>query len=240
MDEVTNVAFEEDLPPLAVDIDGTLTDERRAVDVRVFPVLRAWPAPVVVATGKAMPYPVALCEFLRIDPVVVAENGGVVVVERTDFVEILGDDDAIRAVTTEYRERGYDAGWGTVDIVNRWRETEFAVARDAPREPLDAIAGEYGLTVVDTGFAYHVKSPDIDKGRGLRTVASELDRDVSSFVAVGDSRNDAPAFEAAGCGIAVANAPREARESADIVTDSAYAEGFLEAIEWIREEYTEE
>jgi len=64
-------------PPLAVDIDGTLTREDRSVDSRVLDVLREWDAPVVVATGKALPYPVALCQFVGVEECVVAENGGV-------------------------------------------------------------------------------------------------------------------------------------------------------------------
>src|SRR6056297_3443020 len=95
-------------PPLVVDIDGTLTDESRAVDPRVFPVLRAWPERVVIATGKAMPYPIALCEFLGIDRTVIAENGGVVFVQSTDSLRLEGDHEAALAVADEYRELGHD------------------------------------------------------------------------------------------------------------------------------------
>ena len=229
--------FPANLPPLAVDIDGTLTDERRAVDTRIFPILRRWPAPVVVATGKAMPYPVALCEFLRIDPVVIAENGGVVLLERQDFVQFLGDPEAAEAVAEAYREQGYSLGWGELDIVNRWRETELAVSTDSPREPLEEIAARHGQRVVDTGFAYHVVSPDVNKGIGLETVAERLELDVTEFVAIGDSENDAPMLDIAGMGIAVAHAHETAIGSADRVTDAAYAEGFLEAVEWVIGEF---
>ena len=223
----------DNLPPLAVDIDGTLTDDRRAVDTRVFPVLRAWPAPVVVATGKALPYPVALCEFLRIDPVVIAENGGVVLLEREDVIRFEGRPDDAQAVAETYRARGHDIGWGEIDIVNRWRETELAVSTDAHREALERIAAEHGMTVVDTGFAYHVTAPDVDKGRGIKAVADELELSPTELVAIGDSENDAPAFEVAGTGIAVAQAHQTAIDAADIVTEASHADGFLEAIEWI-------
>ena len=71
-------------PPLVVDVDGTMTrpDEAGlAVDPRAMAALRRWDAPVVVATGKAFPYPVALCEFAGVPVRVVAENGGVVCVD---------------------------------------------------------------------------------------------------------------------------------------------------------------
>jgi len=220
-------------PPLAVDIDGTLTDDRRRLDPRVLGVLRGWPAPVVVATGKSGPYPVALCEFVGTEPRVVAENGGVVLAGRDGQLRVEGDREAARAVAEAYRAAGYDLGWGAADLVNRWRETELAVSRDRPLEPLERLAAEHGLVVRDTGFAYHVTSPDVDKGTGLAAVAEAAGLDVGAFAAVGDSENDAPMLAAAGRGVAVANADAAAKRAADHVTTARYADGFLEAIAWL-------
>jgi len=232
-DSHADVRQPENVPPLAVDIDGTLTDDRRRLDSRVLPVLRAWAAPVVVATGKSAPYPVALCEFLGIDPLVVAENGGVVLTGRTGDLEVLGDREAAEAVIAGYRERGYDTGWGETDLVNRWRETELAVSCEQPLGPLEELADDHGLVVLDTGFAYHVTTPDVDKGTGLAAVAATLGRETAEFAAVGDSENDAPALSAAGRSVAVANADATARETADHVTSASYADGFLEAVDWV-------
>jgi hypothetical protein len=223
----------ESAPPLVVDIDGTLTDDRRALDPRVIPVLRQWPEDVVVATGKSMPYPVALCEFLAVDPLVIAENGGVVLVGRAGTLTVVGDREAPDAVAAAYRDQGYDLGWGAADLVNRWRETELAVSRESPLDPLAAIAADHGLEVIDTGYAYHVKSPGVDKGRGLLAVAEDLGRAPETFVAVGDSENDAPLFERAGRSVAVANADDRARAAADHVTTASHADGFLEAVAWL-------
>ena len=225
----------ERLPPLAVDIDGTLTDGQGGIDPRVFPVLRSWPAPLVVATGKAMPYPVALCHFLRVEPLVIAENGGVVLIGHST-VRFAGNREAAAAVTEAYRAQGYSLGWGAVDLVNRWRETEIAVSRDSPLAPLEALAREHGLEVVDTGYAYHVKPPEMSNGTALQTMADELDTTPDAFAVIGDSQNDAPAFEVAGTGIAVGNADDAAIEAADHVTDRTYADGFLEAVEWLCEQ----
>jgi phosphoglycolate phosphatase (TIGR01487 family) len=221
------------LPPLALDIDGTLTDDDQRLDPRIFPVCRAWPAPLVVATGKSMPYPIALCEFLGIEPLVVAENGGVVLVGHANDLRFEGHREAAAAVLAEYRAQGYDVGWGAADLANRWRETELTVSCDSPLAPLEAIADDHGLEVVDTGYAYHVKSPDVTKGTGLQAVAETLDRDPSSFAAIGDSENDAATFELVEQAVAVANADETARATADHVTDAAYADGFLEAVAWL-------
>ncbi|ERG89908.1 MAG: sucrose-phosphate phosphatase-like hydrolase, archaeal [halophilic archaeon J07HX5] len=217
-------------PPLAVDIDGTLTDDQRSLDPCVMPVLRAWPAPVVIATGKAMPYPVALCEFLGIETAVVAENGGVVAVEQTDTLHVAGAPEAADAVAKELVAAGQPPDWGSLDLVNRWRKTELAVPRTTPLAPLEGIAERHGLVVVDTGFAYHVKSPAVSKGDALETAMTELNVALETVVAIGDSANDVSAFEAVGRGIAVANADDHARAAADLITDASYAAGFLEAV----------
>ncbi|WP_254544472.1 phosphoglycolate phosphatase [Halomarina pelagica] len=225
------------MQPLAVDIDGTLTDDDRALDPRVVEPLREWPAPVVVATGKALPYPVGLCEFLGIPIRVIAENGGAVYLADDDELEFHGDREAAQAVVERYEAAGHELGWGGVDFVNRWRETEVAVNVDQPLQPLRDIATSEGMHVFDTGYAYHVTAPDVDKSRGLRSVARRLGYDPADFAAVGDSENDAGMFELAGTSYAVANADEAARAAADGVTDGAFADGFLEAIDRIRGEW---
>jgi phosphoglycolate phosphatase (TIGR01487 family) len=219
-------------PPLAVDIDGTLSREDRSIDSRVMDVLRGWDAPVVVATGKALPYPVALCQFVGVEECVVAENGGVAYVD--DELLYFGDSRAADQVAEAFEAEGYDLGWGDADLTNRWRETELAVRRDKPLDVLSEIAERHGLHVVDTGFAYHVKSEGMSKGDALPAVAERLEVDVADFAAVGDSPNDVELFEVAGESYAVANAEDVAKRAADEVVDGSYADGFLDAVDRIR------
>jgi len=214
-------------PPLVVDIDGTLSRADRSLDGRVLDALRDWDAPVVVATGKATPYPVGLCHFAGLPPRAVAENGGVALTE--DSFHYVGDPDATERVAAAFAERGFDDGWTGADYVNRWRETELAVSHDAPREELDALADEFDLDVVDTGFAYHVTDADVSKGAALECVAADLGLEPADFLAVGDSENDVSTFRVAGRAVAVANADAAAREAADETTEASYGAGFLEA-----------
>jgi phosphoglycolate phosphatase (TIGR01487 family) len=219
-------------PPLALDIDGTLTTSEHTIDPRVFEALPAWDAPVVVATGKAFPYPVALCHFVGIPERVVAENGGVVYAE--DSVRFTVDRSRVDEAVEAYLERGGALGWGAADTTNRWRETEVAVALDEDEPLLRTVADEYGLDVVDTGYALHLKSPGVQKGEGLRTVAEMLGREAAEFVAVGDSENDVSLFEAAGRAFAVANADETAVAAADEVTEEAFFDGTLAALDAVR------
>jgi len=223
------------VPPLALDIDGTLTTPSGRIDPRVFELLPAWDAPIVFATGKAFPYPIALSHFLGREEQVIAENGGVVHVDGE--TTILGDADAAWAAVEAFRERGGELGWGTGDTVNRWRETEVAVSIDADvtllREVAAAAAGD--LEVVDTGYAYHVKSPHVSKGRALRRVADALEIEPKSFVAIGDSENDVSTFEAVDKSYAVANADAAARSAADVVLGESYMDGTVRVLDALRQ-----
>lgn len=214
--------------PIAVDIDGTLSRPDRSIDPRIIDALGSWPAPVVIATGKALPYPVALAQFSGVDPLVIAENGGVAVAN--DTIQVHGDRAAADRVVRQYERAGYEIGFGEPDLANRWRETEVVVHRDQPLDPLAEIAAENDLEVVDSEYAYHVKSPTVSKGAAFESLAAHLDIDPDQTVAIGDSPNDVALFGVAGKSIAVANATAEAKEAADMVTSGSYADGFLEGL----------
>ena len=220
------------VPPLALDIDGTLTTPAHRVDPRVFERLPAWPEPVVIATGKSFPYPVALCHFAGIPERVIAENGGVVCAD--DHLAFQGDRSAAEAAIELFCERGGDLGWGAADTTNRWRESEIAASMDADEDLLREVAAEFDLEVVDTGYAYHLKTPGVEKGDGLEAVAELLGLDPSEFVAVGDSENDVSLFDTAGESYAVANADDRALAAADRVTDDSYFDGTASVLDSIR------
>ena len=222
------------VPPLALDIDGTLTTADGRIDSRAFELLPGWDAPVVIATGKAFPYPVALATFLGLSPDVIAENGGVVHVD--DETTLLADPDRPRAVVEAFEERGGEIGWGGDTTVNRWRETEVALSTDADEGLLRRVAAEVpGIEVVDTGYAFHVKSTDVNKGEGLVRAADRLGLDPESFVAIGDSENDVSTFAVAGDSYAVANADEAATAAADVVLDEGFMDGTASVLEALRD-----
>ncbi|ADQ67261.1 phosphoglycolate phosphatase [Halogeometricum borinquense DSM 11551] len=222
-----------DVPPLVLDIDGTLTDEPGRLDPRAFDVLPSWDAPVVLATGKSFPYPVSLCHYLGLERNVVAENGGVVLANGE--VTYTGDKERAQAVADEFVARGGDLGWGSFDDTNYWRETEIAVSLAADEKLLREVATEYEMDVIDTGYAYHVKTPGVEKGIGFKRLCETLSMDPDEFVAVGDSTNDTSTFGVVGQSYAVANADEAAKAAADEVLSASYMDGTLSVLESIQE-----
>lgn len=221
------------LPPLALDIDGTLTTPEKTIDPRAFDALAGWPAPVVLATGKAFPYPVTLCHFVGIPELVVAEHGGVVLAE--DDVRYAGDPERVEAAVEAFQDRGGDLGWGVADTINRWRETEVAISLDADADLLADVAAEFDLDLVDSGYAYHLKTPGVEKADGLELVADAVGREPGEFVAVGDSENDVSTFGVAGESYAVANADDRAKAAADEVVPEGYFDGTLSVLAALRD-----
>ncbi len=224
--------------PIVVDIDGTLTRPNvdvspAPIDPRVFDPLYRWPDTVILATGKAFPFPVALGQFIGLERTVIAENGGLACVGNE--LNQIGDGAAARAVEEAMADRGHPSTVDQLGFINRWRETEVAFTRDVPFDVLDEVATEHGLHVVDTGYAYHVKDATVTKGRALEWVVDQLDRPIKSFVAIGDSINDVSLFDRVGTSFAVANADGDARAAADHVTVAGYAPGLIEALEQIRD-----
>ena len=222
------------VPPLVLDIDGTLTDGSGRLDPRTFEYLPKWDAPLCLATGKAFPYPVSLCHYFGIEQTVIAENGGVVLAD--DTVSYQGDRDRAADAAAEFEARGGDLGWPAFDAINEWRRTEIAANVSADEDLLRAVAGEYDLEVFDTGYAYHLKTPGVEKGVGLRAVADTLDLDPTDFVAVGDSVNDVSMFEVAGRSFAVANADDDAQDAADTVVEGSFFDGTASVLDALRAE----
>ncbi len=67
----------------------------------------------------------------------------------------------------------------------------------------------------------------VNKGSALRALAEKLSIPIEQTIAIGDSTNDVAMLEAAGLGLAVHGARREAAAAADIVLKRSASEGVL-------------
>lgn len=102
---------------------------------------------------------------------------------------------------------------------------------------LQALGRDGGWTVTFSKPHYlEVVRAGVNKGIALRRLAEHLGIGIEDTVAAGDSLNDREMIEAAGLGVAVANAREELKAAADTVTARSADEG---AIAEIAERYFE-
>jgi hydroxymethylpyrimidine pyrophosphatase-like HAD family hydrolase len=93
------------------------------------------------------------------------------------------------------------------------------------------------LIAVDSGFAIHIRDPEVNKGNALRKVASLLRISTAEIAAVGDALNDIEMLEVAGVSFAVANSDELVKRACTHVTSEPYGKGVAEAVEKVLELY---
>ncbi len=217
-----------EIKAIAIDIDGTLTDKRRSLNCSAVEALRRLKVPVVLATGNISCFARAAAKLIGISDTVICENGGVVRFEYDGEDIVLGDKEkcyrALRALEKEF---------DVVLLDDSYRKAEICLRRTFKKEDAEKILEDYGVRLIDSGFAYHIIDADVSKGKALEYIAEKMGIDPGNFAAIGDSENDVELFEAAGMGIAVANAHLKLKKIADIVTSKPDGDGVVEALEFL-------
>lgn len=211
---------------LAVDIDGTLTDQGRVVCSSSLQALRRLKVPVVLTTGNTHCFTRTATVMLGTPPTFIAENGGVVA--HQDNVEILASREACerayRDLSRIFPLKRYDS---------RYRFTDIALHRDFDVGAVSRYIEEKGLHVeiIDTTFAAHLKEKGVDKGTGLARIAERMGLGLKDFAAIGDSLSDIPMFQLAGFSACVGNSPPGLKAVSDYVAAAEYGDGFAEIVE---------
>ena len=213
---------------LVIDIDGTLTDEQRRLDLRAAAAIRELTVPVILASGNVLGFMKCAVKLIGTSDIMIAENGGVVSMGFDGPVHVSGDKvrcQEVLGILGEY--------FDLEELDGTERRSDVALRRnfdiDAARQVL--VDGNIrGIELVDTGFAVHIKTVDVNKGTALVRVAGMMGLDTGDFVAIGDSVNDIEMIRAAGLGVAVGNAHPALKDVADMVTASQYGAGVVEAL----------
>ena len=212
---------------LVVDIDGTLTNMKRAINCKAVNALRKLKIKVVLATGNISCFAKAVAKMIGVSDIVIAENGGVVRFSYDGEDIVLGNrSKCLRAL--EILKKHFN-----VELLdNEYRKAEICLKRTFPIDEARKIIPR-DVKIVDTGFAYHIIDRNVSKGKALKFIAERIGIDVRDFVAIGDSENDIELLETAGFGIAVANAHENLKEVADLVTSKPNGDGVVEALEFL-------
>jgi phosphoglycolate phosphatase (TIGR01487 family) len=220
------------LRALITDIDGTLTDASRRLNLDAVALLRRLEdarVTVVLATGNVLPIALALHRSVGLTGPIVAENGGILYrrVEGKDQVERLAHRSVAMAAYQKLRRDGIPVRRLFTD---RWRETEVALEPGAPVRRIRAALRGSGVAVESTGFALHLMEEGAGKRPALLRALEPLGLSLSECVVAGDGDNDVEMLRAAGYGVSFPNGSPKARAAARYVSRRPYADGFVEAL----------
>ncbi|WP_309493382.1 phosphoglycolate phosphatase [Candidatus Hecatella orcuttiae] len=223
---------------LAVDVDGTLTDADGRLELAAVEKVRKVEAagwPVILSTARSIYTAAMLARLIGTCEIVMGENGAVLG-RGWRVLRVFGDP---KLALEGYRVLREKLGEKVQERGIQPRMVDIALERSFPLEEGNRILRDHGVgvRVYDSGFAYHLLPAGVDKGSGLKKLAELFHLDSGRIVAVGDGLNDVELFQAAGYGIALAQAPEELKKIADHVTSKSYGEGFCEAVEWLREAF---
>ena len=216
------------LRAVVCDVDGTITDSRKAIQTLGIESLRQAQdrgAVVMLASGNVLPIAYGLSTFIGLQGPVVAENGGVVSY----------GDDVYRLFSNELPLRAYEHLTRVMPGIrrlytDRWRETEVALMRDAELETIRETLRDWPLEVEATGFAIHLMERGHSEMAGVRRACELIGLDVSEVAAFGDADNDERMLRECGYGVAVGNASEKAKAAADLVTQGRHSEGVREGM----------
>jgi phosphoglycolate phosphatase (TIGR01487 family) len=212
---------------IALDVDGTLTDNSRKLCVNSIKAIHKAEengVPVIIVTGNVLCATKMLAIMLGTTGGLVSENGGVIEYQKKK--EVLGN---IRECENAYQYLKTKYPVLKVEFSDQ-RISEIAIERNIKEEVVKDTLEDFNVEIYDTRFAIHITDPAVNKGSSLTKLADYMNIETENIMAMGDSENDIEFLEVAGLKIAVNNADTELKVAADYVTSKPYGDGVQEAV----------
>lgn len=224
------------LKALVTDVDGTITDRRRRINTGAIEAIRVLVdagIEVVLASGNTVCFMDGLCRMIGTDGTIISENGGAYRRGFGGTLHIPGSQEAALEAFEVLRDHFFAEEGVRLELLSaQYRFADVAFARKIDPDAARAVIRDHRLPVLllDTRFAIHLQDPGVNKGTAMRGLAGEMGIRLDDILAIGDSENDTEMIEAAGVGVAVANALDPIQSAADWVTQEPYGDGFVEAV----------
>lgn len=221
---------------IAVDIDGTITDEKRRLCHSSLDALRKAEdagIPVIIVTGNISHFTYAVATMIGTSGGMVCENGGAIYKEgyNDNRMVVLGDINKGRAAYDFLVQEFGDEIPLRITEDDDARLSEITVYKLFDADPIKESLKDMDVEVYDSGFAIHLTDPEVDKGSSLRKLCELSGFNIENVMGVGDGENDIDFLKEVGIKIAVANAEDELKEFADYVCEKPYGDGVQEAVE---------
>lgn len=218
---------------VAVDIDGTITDDKRQICISAIKALRTLEnqgIPTIIVTGNVAHYAYATAVLIGSTGGMVFENGGGIFKEDKNNGEmlILGD---INQVEKAHKQVMKEIPHIMSSIDNQSRFSEKCYYKDnVTREDLSNAVKDFNVEVYDSGFALHITDPKVNKGLSLKKLLSWQNISSDNVMGIGDSENDIDFLKHCGFKVAVQNADDQLKQIADYISPFKYGDGVADAI----------
>ena len=214
---------------LATDIDGTITDEKGRIHTRALEIIRKLEEkgiPVMLVSGRPLPFVESLALFAGTSGPVVAENGAVAKI-RGELVTF-GDPKLARGALNRLQE----VFPLELDDDNGYRMVDVSIRMTVDPDKIQAlIEGEHlPVNLLVTNVMFHLVDAAVSKGKTVLTVLKQLGIKPVEAVVSGDSYNDLPLFEIGAYNLAVGNAAEVLKRKANVVATTDYGAGFAEMV----------
>lgn len=225
---------------IAVDIDGTITDNERRICISAIEALRKAEnanIPTIIVTGNVVNYAYATEVLIGCSGGLVAENGGVVFKEgeNNNAVETMVQRDFITSAEKHLKEKLGEKFNKHASHDNMYRLTETVFYKTIDLKEIKKALTDFKyideLEIYDSGFALHITDKRINKGSSLRYLCERNNINMKNVMAIGDSQNDEDFLKEAGVKIAVGNAEDKLKNISDYVCKNQFGDGVAEAIE---------
>ncbi len=228
----------------ATDIDGTLTPDRRSVNICLKAIqklreLENTGIKVVLVSSNALPIVVGLRKYLGLTGPTIGETGALIyfggdrIVHLTDYTAEKALDDVLD-IFKDYVVSSWQNIFRLHDFALKIRDKYSDRSYEVFKSVKEYVETKYDYIKTGfSGYAIHLTPIDVSKGKALKFIASELGIDRSEIVCVGDSVMDIDLIRECGLGVAVSNADEELKEKADYVTSKPSCYGVIELIDKI-------
>lgn len=224
---------------IAVDIDGTITDNKRRLCYSAMEAIRKAEEsgiPTIIVTGNIVTYAYATSVLIGASGGVIGENGGVIFKEHynNNQIKTVVDRTYVNAADKHLKETLGSKYDKHISNDQMYRLTESVFYKTITKQELEDGLKDFEyldkIELYDSGFALHITDKRVNKGSSLKYLCNENNINMENVMALGDSENDEEFLKEAGLKIAVGNAEDTLKEISDYTCENSYGDGVREAI----------
>lgn len=215
---------------LAIDIDGTITDNTRKLCINAIKSMRKAEEegiPIILVTGNIVAYTRAISFSIGTSGGMVCENGGVIYSNHK--VKVVADINKAKNAYEYLKNNPVTKNIKKVPFAEL-RLSEVTLIKTDETELIKELLKNHDIEIYDTKFALHLTDPNVSKGSSLMLVANDLGINMDEIMGIGDSENDLSFLKEVGFSVAVSNADEKIKEITDYVTINPFGDGVAEAI----------